>query len=82
MASFSDLNSKDIKETIDLTIFEIFSMANKINKRKYKMGNILSNIQKTITIQKKASQIPEKKKINNQIGKCAELQTKPLQKKL
>lgn len=53
MASFSDINSKDRKETRDMTIFEIFSMANKINKRKYKMGNILSNIQKAITIQKK-----------------------------
>lgn len=52
-----------------MTIFEIFSMANKINKRKYKMGNILSNMQKAITIQKTASQIPEKKKINNQVAK-------------
>lgn len=69
MATFSDINSKDRKETRDMMIFEIFSMANKIKKRKYKMGNILSNIQKAITIQKRASQIPEKKKINNQVAK-------------
>lgn len=36
-------------------------MAKDINEEKYKLGNILSNIWKTINAQRKSLQIPEKK---------------------
>ena len=51
-----------------MDIIEIFSVAKDINEKKYKLGNILSNIWKAINAQRKALQIPEEKN-SNQTGK-------------
>lgn len=70
MAHFSDINSKCYKGKGKYDNFWNFQCGKRYKEEKYKLGNILSNIWKTINAQRKALQIPEKKDSNQTEKMC------------